>query len=142
MDFLKKVKEVKRIYFAGIPAIQPVFLKIKTWKHFDFPEPGGGYAFEDLDSFFGGFFHFPEGMFEHHPFTFGPFSEFMDSLNLDFYPDSSFFHSPDGFFDRHKEWIESFQEDFNFPDDSLHQFHPRWQKLPRQQKKPARTIEI
>jgi hypothetical protein len=70
-------------------------LKIETWNHFDFPEPGGGYAFEDLDSFFGGFFHFPEGMFEHHPFTFGPFSEFMDSLNLDFYPDSSFFHSPD-----------------------------------------------
>ena len=115
---------------------------IKTWKHFDFLEPGGGHAFEDLDSLFGSFFHFPEGMFEHHPFAFGPFSEFMDSLDLDFYPDSSFFQGPDGFFDRHKEWIESFREEFFFPYDSLNQFHPKWQQLPRQQKKPAMGIEI
>jgi len=61
---------------------------------------------------------------------------------MDFYPDSSFFNSPDGFFDRHKEWIESFQEEFSFPDDTLHQFFPKWQQLPRKEKKPSRTIEI
>jgi hypothetical protein len=164
----------------------------QTWKHFDFPGPGGGYAFEDLDSLFGEFFHFPEGMFEHHPFAFRPFSEFVDSLDLDFYLDSSIFHGPhgfkpfrnfpdsvwmdpffpdslfpdaykpleefflpdqfpfnphsfhgpDGFFDWHKEWIERFLEEFTFPDDSLDQLHPKWQQLPRQQKKPATGIEI
>jgi hypothetical protein len=116
---------------------------IQTWKHFDFPGPGGGYAFENMDSLFG-----------HHPFAFGPFSEFMDSLDLDIYLDSSIFQGPDGFFDRQKEWIESFREEFffpkefsfpdvfSFPDDSLHQLHPKWQLLPKQQKKPARGIEI
>ena len=68
-----------------------------TWKHFDLPGPGGGYAFEDLDSLFIDFPHFPEGMFEHHPFAFGPFSEFRDSQDLDFYPDTLFFHGPQGY---------------------------------------------
>jgi len=29
------LKEVKRIYFAGTPAIQPVFLQIKIRKEYD-----------------------------------------------------------------------------------------------------------
>ena len=115
---------------------------VHTWNHFDFPGLGRGHAFEDLDSLFGDFFHFPEGMFEHHPFAFGIFNDFMDSLEQDFYLDSSFFHGPEGFFDRHKEWIESFREEFTFPNDSLNQLHPKWQRLPRQQKKPAMGIEI
>ncbi len=148
----------------------------RTWKHFDFPGPGGEHAFKDLDSLFGDYFYFPNGMFEHHPFAFGPFSEFMDSLDLDFYLDSSIFYGsqrfkhfknfpdsacmdpfspyslfpdaympfddPHEFFERHRERMERFQEEFTFPFDSIHHFHPEWQQLPRQQKKPARGIEI
>jgi hypothetical protein len=109
-----------------------------TWKHFDFPGPGEGWVFED------------------HPFAFGPFSEFWDSLDLDFYLDSSFllepqgfmpfnpllFHSPDVFFDRHKDWMERFRKEFFLPEDSLYRFHPEWQALPRHQKKSARESEI
>ena len=146
---------------------------VHSWKHFDFPGPGIGHAFDDFDS-----------LFEHRPFAFGPFSELMDSLDLDFYLDSSIFrgpqgfrpftgspdsiwmdsffpdslfpdafmpfeeffppsfHGPDVFFDRHKEWIERFREEFTFPVDSLNHVHPKWHQLPRQQKKPARSIEI
>jgi hypothetical protein len=125
---------------------------IKTWKHFDFPGNGGMSAFKDLDSLFGEFFHSPGDMFDFHPFSEFPDSAFMDP----FFPDSLFpdafkpfedffppsFHGPGVFFDRHKEWMEKLQEEFTFPDDSLFQPYPKWQQLPRQQKKPPRVIEI
>ena len=52
--------------------------------------------------------------------------EYDENGNLIYY-DSSCVHS----------W-----KHFDFPDDSLNQVHPKWQQLPRQQKKPARSIEI
>ena len=147
-----------------------------TWKQHGFPEFEEGHLFEHLDSLFGHFFNFPEGPFEHHPFAFGPFVEFTDSLDLDFYLDSSFFNKPYGFnpfkdfsdstwmdlfspdslfpdafmpfddphefFERHRERMERFREEFTFPFDSIHHFHPEWQQLPLHQKKPARGIEI
>ncbi len=145
----------------------------RTWKHFDFPEFGGIYPSDNLDSLFGQFFDFQLGPFEYHPFVFGPYGDFMDSLDLHFYFDSSFFHTPygfkffedladsswmDSFFpglfhdqpfgdprewsERHREWMDKFREEFAFPHDSLHHFHPDWQHLPRNQKKSAREIEI
>ena len=105
-----------------------------TWKHFDFPGPGGEHAFKDLDSLFGDFPHFPEGMFEHHPFAFGPFSEFMDSLDLDFYLDSSIFYGSQRFkpFKNFPDsiWMDPFSPDSLFPDaympfDDPHEFFER-----------------
>lgn len=120
---------------------------VHTWNYFDFPGPGGGNAFRDLDSLLGDLFQFPEGMFEYHPFRDFPDSAWMDSSFPDammpfeeFFPPS--FHGPDVFFDRPKDWIEKFREGFTFPGDSLDQLHPEWQNLPRQQKKPSRGIEI
>jgi hypothetical protein len=157
---------------------------VRTWKHFDLPGCGQWHALKELDSLFGDFPHFPEGLFEHHPFAFGPIWDFMDSLYLDFHPDSLCFHrplgfspfkgfpdsawmdpffpgsrfpdvympfeefhlhpffGPEGFFDRHNEWMEKFLPEFSFPDDSSHHFYPKWQQLPRHQKKSARGIEI
>lgn len=129
---------------------------VQSWKHFNFRGPGGGQVFDNLDSVFGDFSHFPQDMFEDH-LAFEPFSEFMDSLDLDFYLDSSIFNGSqsftpfrgfpdsawmDGFFDSYKEWIGRFKEDFTFPKDSLNHHHPKWQHLPQKQKKPARGIEI
>jgi hypothetical protein len=66
----------------------------RTWKNFDFPEFDAGPPFENLDSLFGDYFHFPDEPFGHPPLVFGPFGEFMDSLDLDFYLDSSIFQTP------------------------------------------------
>ena len=72
-----------------------------TWKHHGFPDPIDCFPFEDMDS-----------LFAHPPFAFGPFRDFMDSFDLDFYLDSSLFHKPFGF--RHFQgfpdslWEESF----------------------------------
>jgi len=125
---------------------------IQAWKDFEFPGPVEGHAFEDIDSLFGDFFNSSEDLFEHHSFSFEPYGDFMDSLDLDFYLDSSIFQGPQGFipfaefpdvfFDNHKEWIERFRERFSFPEDSINQLHPKWQQLPNRQKKPARVIEI
>jgi hypothetical protein len=112
---------------------------VQSWKHFDFPGPGTGHAFDDFDS-----------LFKLRPFAFGPI--WMDS----FFPDSLFpnafkpfeeffppsFHGPDVFFDRHEEWIEKLREQFTFPEDTLNRLPPNWQQLPLQQKKSARAIEI
>ena len=85
----------------------------RTWKHFDFPGFEDGYPFGNVDSLF--------GQFEHHPF--GPYGEFMDSLDLYFYFDSSFFHKPYGFnfFKDFSDssWKESFFPDSLFPDASM-----------------------
>ena len=66
----------------------------RTWKPFDFPEFEAGPPFENLDSLFGDYFHFPDDPFGHLPLVFSPFGEFMDSLDLDFYLDSSIFETP------------------------------------------------
>jgi hypothetical protein len=91
-----------------------------TWENFDFTGPTGGYAFEDLDSLFGDFSHFPEGMFEPHAFSFGPFSEFPDSQDLDFYSDTSFFRIPHGYLpfwgNPDSSWMDSFFPEPHFPD--------------------------
>ncbi len=70
---------------------------VHTWNHFDFPGPGAINAFRDLDSLFGDFFHFPDGMFEDRTLAFGLFDDFTDSLDLDFSLDSSIFQRPHGF---------------------------------------------
>ena len=161
---------------------------VQSWRHFDFRGPCGGHVFEDLDSVFSDVFHFPHDVFKDHLV----FGELMDSLDLNFYLDSSIFHGqmgfqpliefhdsswtdsffpdslfpdafmpfgeyfpfdefpfnprsfhgPDGFFDSHKEWLDKFQEEFNFPDDSTNQHHPKWQYMPGQQKKRPKGIEI
>ena len=159
----------------------------RTWKHFEFPEFESGHPFENLDSLFGDFFHFPDDPFGHPPFAFSPFHDFWDSLELDFQLDSSFFHRPHGFmpfedfrdtawmdsffpdslfpdafmpfgnqfffpprpfqgpeelFERHRKRMERLYQEFTFPDDSMFQFHPKWQQWPRKQKSSARGIEI
>jgi hypothetical protein len=79
----------------------------RTWKHFDLPGFIEGHAFKDLDSLIGDFFHFPDDPFEHLPFAFGPYSRFMDSLDMDWCPDSAWMKP--GF-------TESFFPDSLFPD--------------------------
>ena len=66
----------------------------RIWKHFDGLEFGDGHPNEMLDSLFGDFFHFPQDPFDHQPFTFGPFSRFTDSLDMDWFPDSMFLLRP------------------------------------------------
>jgi hypothetical protein len=56
----------------------------------------------------------------------------LDSLFGDF------FQFPDAFM----PFEDFFPPSFLGPDDSLYQFHPKWQQLPQQKKKPARSIEI
>jgi hypothetical protein len=112
----------------------------RTWKHHDFPGFEDWQPFENMDSLFGHFFHCPKDPFKHHPFAFGPFSEFMDSLDFDFHLDSSFFQSPHGFMPfkgfPDSAWMDSF---FN---DSLYRLPPKWQQMLRKQKKSSRRIEI
>ena len=110
----------------------------RTWKRYGYPEFEEGHLFEHLDS-----------SFFNKPYGFNPFKVFSDSTWMDsFSPDSLFpdaympFDDAHEFFERHLERMERFREEFTFPDDSIHHFHPEWQQLPRQQKKPARVIEI
>ncbi len=49
---------------------------------------------------------------------------------------------PSEFFEKQRERMERFHEKFTFPDDSLQHFYPKWQQLPRHQKKSAIEIEI
>lgn len=109
-------------------------------------------------------FYLDSSLFD-KPFGFRPFKDFPDSIWRDsFFPDSLFpdaflpfgdifppdpfpfhprpFHGPEGFFERHHEWLERFQEEFPFSEDTLDHFHPKWQQLPEHQKKSVREIEI
>ena len=92
----------------------------RTWKHFDFPGQGDWHTLEDLDSILGDFFRYPEGIFRNDPFSFSPFSHFMDSLNMDFYCDSSLFQRPFGLGSlRHFQdsaWMDRFFPDSMFQD--------------------------
>jgi hypothetical protein len=100
----------------------------RTWKHFDFPEFDAWQPFESLDSLFGDFFYAPFDSFEYHPFSFGPFSDFIDSFDLEFKLDTTFFRQPHGFrpFSDFPDsnWMDFFSPDHLFPDADM-PFHPR-----------------
>ena len=75
---------------------------------------------KDLDSVFKSFFKCEDTLFQFHPFTFAPYRDFMDSLDLDFYLDSSLFLRPHGFrnfrYFPDTAWMDSFLPDSLFPD--------------------------
>ena len=92
----------------------------RTWKHFEFPGQAEWHMPENLDSMFGDFFQFPEGMLKQRSFSFSPFHKFMDSMNMDFYLDSSIFQMPHGFdpFNHFPDsaWMDGFFPDSTFQD--------------------------